>query len=1507
MRKYIVLTLLLCVHLFTQAQLTYRYWFDVDEATMQEGVSATNEWQMDIDVSNLAECIHQFHVQVMDKNNTWSAPVTHWFVKTLTIACHGEYWFDDQVGNRHRVDVLNGHFVIDVNALTDGIHMLTYQLCDANDSPLAQYRALFQKSPTPTNANVHYWVDEETEKMQTLAYNGELHVLDLSGVSDGLHLLHIQVEDSSPSSTLAKMFIKIPQTEGVDELCCICTIDGELVKQENVANSDGVLNWLLDVSEIPLGFHHIMVQVITKNGAGSSMYEGYFLRDFSAAEMASLQCIYSIDGGEHKTMAGNMGSGVFHFDLDVADIENGLHNITYMLLGEGGVGTKSNSALFWKTPIGGNGVTQYCYWLNDMTEKHEVKLAKRTNPYNLVALLPVEQMPIRSSCFMFRVNDGVPTLYAKNDIHFAFTDASGITSTANAQYVDESVSEIVSDFSDLQLTQTFARPSENEVKWFKFEAEEGDSVIFKASQATTIQVFAPSGKEVYSASADKSVIWGGCHTWENGTFYVAVHDVTGTKPNVTLDYMHMDKYDVVAQDVTVVGNGGCSTITYQGNGFRDLYAVDLYSEHGDTIHSIDVGHESDATTTVTFDFSGAELGMYSALFHFTEEDKRFADNITVEEARDIELETKVSYPSTFLRGTTVTYTVEITNKGNSTAYNVPLYVNITTPNVKSISNIKLQGLFLPSIYDIIDKDSLTNKELAELREFPLFENDIHNFFVSKRENSNNSGSTIVLANYFFTNIEPNVTKTIHIGIKANDIIDVHITTPLEWASISMGTKGESKSLMMRASSNAMDQICCFRHKFQCFVRVSTNIIGLANFIASFSGENQITLCTKAAECVANAINDAHSFVWTQACGEEDYSGDDWFTDFFASTFKLKRSSHLGLIASCTQALFPKVRWLSFMSKIGKADSFFDLFGFADISNDCDDFWSPITDCPPEPPQGGSSTPVNSYDPNDIIGYIASSGSMHISEDVVNVSYRIEFENDTTFATTSAHTVVVTDTLDGAKFDLSSFTPTSIMIGDKSVQLKGDKTFVTTIDMRPAINVIAQVEGKYDEEKGIATWLFTSLDPMTMEPTDDVMQGFLPVNYDGTSGMGEVAFDISLRQGLADGTEIPNRASIVFDSNEPILTPTWTNIVDAVAPTSMVSDLIVRNDSICDLSFEGEDNRSGIWKYTLYVQDGLSAPWREVAADIAPDSTYSFKGFDCINYGFCVLATDSAGNVERKELTAEVVKMTMHPGDVNADGDINVIDFTAIANHIMGSTPTSFVVEAADVNEDGDINVMDLTGVANLILFGEVSPNRAQANSRMRRVSDQLTLHVSDCEVMAGEEFTVDIHMDGDADFSAFQFDMVLPEGIHVKMVDGAPCATLSTERTNTADTDFFVSRLSDDGTLRVFCASTRNVGFEGNEGCVAHVTLVADEKAPAGDYEVAVSHIVAAYGGTGENLSPANFVATVGGSTDMNSLIDGTHGSSLYDMVGKKIRKDHERTGLEKGAYIKNGKKVIVK
>ena len=121
------------------------------------------------------------------------------------------------------------------------------------------------------------------------------------------------------------------------------------------------------------------------------------------------------------------------------------------------------------------------------------------------------------------------------------------------------------------------RPSQNEIKWYYLQAEPGDSLEFKLDYPATIQLFAPSGEEVYRASGVESVKWGGYHAYEHGNYYLAVHDVTSAKANtITVSYNHIDKYAVQKIDVTEVGVAeSFIPITIHGNGYDRVKSVSL--------------------------------------------------------------------------------------------------------------------------------------------------------------------------------------------------------------------------------------------------------------------------------------------------------------------------------------------------------------------------------------------------------------------------------------------------------------------------------------------------------------------------------------------------------------------------------------------------------------------------------------------------------------------------------------------------------------------------------------------------------------------------------------------------------------------------------------------------------------------------------------------------------------------------------------------------------------------
>lgn len=1298
MRRYILFALFLCLHwvAWGQSGYEYRYWFDGDDANSQTGTSASAEWHIDTDLSGLSCAMHSIHLQVKDADGLWSAPVTRYFQKSTTADIPIVYWFDnDATGSQQ---LINGQTLIDVSALTDGFHVAYFQAAGEKDS-------------------------------------------------------------SKPQTAL---FIKVPQTDGVGYMTCLCFIDGRLYHQERVPSSGGIVNRNLDVAELPYGIHRIQIQAVTPSGAATNVSEQFFFRSTTASEYANMKLLYNVDGDNFNTEAGVVSNGLYHFDIDVASLEDGLHRLTYMLTSETGTSTKVSTAFFMKTPVGGPGIMSYKYWLNDREDiAHTVKLDKRTDPFNLITLLPVESCGIRSSCFHFETEDGTPAIYAKNDLHMQFYDVSGRVAEMTRQYVDYAVKQPVTDIAQLvsDVRKTSAKPADNGINWYAVTALTGDSLAFKADQACTLQLFSPSGKEVYSASGAASVKFNGCHAYEDGTYYLALHDVKGTNgSNISVDYQHIDKYAVLEYTPKTFGTPATVNVNLLGNGFTDSTRVAIYN--ADTVYwAKHTTAQGFSNLTAMFDIPKTVVERFSLKVLYTPEDSICIENaINTVEADSIPTFTiNLEGNPVFLAGSSATYQIKITNKSNIPTYNVPFTVTIDCINGDE-NTIKvgdgltkiLKGDFSKWLTNYVDEND-ANRFVNS-----FYGDDDKSLFYVIRDSL--TGKNYLVGNFALPYIDGNSTVSIPITIgKVTHDFILYASVKKNWdyfyrviknnsgnggnsgtggAGGSGGTGGDSGSGDMGGSGDSggntgsggsggsggnggtsgpgegsgnigmggstdgtaglepggggggsSDDECCVKTSATCLVTLATSWLPLDAISESWA---ETCVYDRLTNEVAGVFSDIFCEGDATDFTKQPKSPQPVLGDITMSIVKcsLEKAGSIG-----GKAAVKKLLDVISKGTIGK------LISLGGVVNDCvfKPYKTWVNGCGDDDDDDVNATPIHSTDPNEIRGYVSESGSTYIRKDLDKAYYTIEFENDPEFATSAAHEVVVTDTLDSHRFDLSTFVPTSIKIGDRYVALDSNAP-ITTIDMRPEINAIAQVEIDYDMAKGIVKWYFSSLDPMTMEPTDEPMDGFLPVNANG-NGIGEVSFDIALKKGFDDGETIKNRAEIIFDYNEPILTPVWENVTDTVAPVSKIIGCDELNDSTVVMHFAGSDNRSGIWKYDLYVQENPNGSWVKAVENIT-DSLYEFKGYSGFNYGFCILATDSAGNAEQKILEREVSKATYKIGDANGDGVVDVLDVSLAMAKYLDYDDVYLNFEATDVNGDGKIDIIDASNIQKLYLLSD---------------------------------------------------------------------------------------------------------------------------------------------------------------------------------------------------------------
>lgn len=234
---------------------------------------------------------------------------------------------------------------------------------------------------------------------------------------------------------------------------------------------------------------------------------------------------------------------------------------------------------------------------------------------------------------------------------------------------------------------------------------------------------------------------------------------------------------------------------------------------------------------------------------------------------------------------------------------------------------------------------------------------------------------------------------------------------------------------------------------------------------------------------------------------------------------------------------------------------------------------------------GVSGVVASWDPNEMVGP-QGAGDQHYIGDVKTVDYTIMFENKAD-AGDAAYRVRVFDELDENIFDVNS-----VKFGPTSHDGVGYNWKMT----RDGNKLFWDIEG--------------------IE---------LPPNKIAPEGEGCVTFSVDLKPGLEDGTQISNKATIIFDKNTPIETNVFTNTLDLVAPSTKMVSAEQKDAETILVKCNSSDGKSGVGIYSLFVSKDNGT--YELAGQYpAGDILYTPSGEGV--YNFYVLAVDNAGNAER---------------------------------------------------------------------------------------------------------------------------------------------------------------------------------------------------------------------------------------------------------------------------------------
>lgn len=272
MRRFIGFIVLLALTGLARGQTaySYRYWYDNDLSTLQEG-TANGETTIEIDIGTLAKgTVHTLHLQGKDARDKWGCVCTQYFfikeessIESMT----ARYWYDNDDTTEKTTSTVHGLVELDIAGLDVGLHTLHYQTfsSEGKASPTrTQYFFIKNESDTQS-ATARYWFDnDEKTKKTTSTVNGTIE-LDLSNLAAGVHTVHYQTFNArgEVSPVRTQYFYKKDELQ-LDDLLCKLWIDDDVENALTFGLTDA--NIEIEAEDLAAGTHDLHYVVLDEGG-----------------------------------------------------------------------------------------------------------------------------------------------------------------------------------------------------------------------------------------------------------------------------------------------------------------------------------------------------------------------------------------------------------------------------------------------------------------------------------------------------------------------------------------------------------------------------------------------------------------------------------------------------------------------------------------------------------------------------------------------------------------------------------------------------------------------------------------------------------------------------------------------------------------------------------------------------------------------------------------------------------------------------------------------------------------------------------------------------------------------------------------------------------------------------------------------------------------------------------------------------------------------------------------
>ena len=236
------------------------------------------------------------------------------------------------------------------------------------------------------------------------------------------------------------------------------------------------------------------------------------------------------------------------------------------------------------------------------------------------------------------------------------------------------------------------------------------------------------------------------------------------------------------------------------------------------------------------------------------------------------------------------------------------------------------------------------------------------------------------------------------------------------------------------------------------------------------------------------------------------------------------------------------------------------------------------------------------------------------------------------------------------------------------------------------------------------------------------------------------------------------------------------------------------------------------------------------------------------------------------------------GDVNTDEAVDVVDVVDIARFVVATPSVNFREKLSDLNFDKTVNIADAVTLVNYIT-GDQDFARVMTPSGESYDYDQCQL-----QLLSHGTKALSLCLDGTADFTAFQFEVELPENMDVTAV------SINGQR---KDNHQLLYNKVGENRYCVAALSLSNAVFKGSEGELLNISI---DGLNTNEISVQNIHFVTK-NGTDITFDALSISGTV---TGIANVRNNEGDDVIFDLQGRKLSK------VQRGVNIVNGKKVIV-